>query len=595
MKEQNILAFCIVIVLTSQSGVAASDTCPIWTVESNDTVSNCKCGSNISEAVFCDNKTLDVFVELYHCMTYNEVLNKTVVGHCMYNLFDVQSRIHRYYWKLPRLKHRNNTALCQFIEKCDHHNSCTQYQYKTGPMCSRCVDGYASPVYSYSLACVECKDYKYNWLKYIAVAFLPLTVFYIIVILFRISATSGVLNGYVLMCQLTTTPVYVRLFSRFASKLEFGFYFAWLGVWNLDFFRGIYRPFCLHPKLSMLQILMLDYVIGLYPLILVIVTYICVKLHNRYSLVVRLWSPFYKCFALIRNEWDITRSLVGAFATFILLSYVKILNVSFQILTPNTLYDINGNPMRQRFLYYDGTYEYFGKDHIPYALLALLMLLVFNIIPLVLLCLYPCRCFHKCLNYYSFRCLTLHIFMDTFHGCYKLQSRDCRYFAALYLFLRLLNHFLIALTTGPFYYPLSGLTFIMMAILVATVRPHKSPWLTFADLVFFATLSALFIGIPNIRYVLAVDNGNNLKVLFVFIFTASVLSVPIVYGFALLVYFVIPRQIQTKVKSICQHFKYKILNTVETVETLPYRFGHSDEYPPLLPIQPVTNQNMNQI
>ena len=150
-------------------------------------------------------------------MTYNEVLNKTVVGHCLYNLFDVQSRIHRHYWKLPRLKHRNNTALCLFTEKCDH-NSCTHYQYKTGPMCSRCVDGYASPVYSYSLACVECKDYKYNWLKYIAVAFLPLTVFYIIVILFRISAASGALNGYVLMCQLITTPVYVRLFSRFGSQ-----------------------------------------------------------------------------------------------------------------------------------------------------------------------------------------------------------------------------------------------------------------------------------------------------------------------------------------------------------------------------------------
>ena len=231
-------------------------------------------------------------------------------------------------------------------------------------MCSGCVDGYASPVYSYSFDCVECKDYKYNWLKYIAVAFLPLTVFYIIVILFRISAASGALNGYVLMCQLVTTPVYVRLFSRFGSTLELGLYITWLGVWNLDFFRRIYPPFCLHPKLSMLQILMLDYVIAVYPLILVIavyplilviavyplilviITYICVKLHNRYSLVVQLWSPFYKCFALIRNEWDITRSLVGAFATFILLSYVKILNVSFQILTPNTLYDIKGNPMR---------------------------------------------------------------------------------------------------------------------------------------------------------------------------------------------------------------------------------------------------------
>ena len=126
-------------------------------------------------------------------MTYNEVLIETVVGQCLYNFVHGQSRIHRYYWKVPRLKHRNNTALCQFTEKCDRI-SCTQYQYKTGPMCSRCVDGYASPVYSYSFDCVECKDNKYNCLKYIAVAFLPLTIFYIIVILFRI---SGALNGYI--------------------------------------------------------------------------------------------------------------------------------------------------------------------------------------------------------------------------------------------------------------------------------------------------------------------------------------------------------------------------------------------------------------
>ena len=151
MKEQRILAFCMVVVLTSQF-VAASDTnnsCPNWTtpVENNDTFS-CECGSNVSDVVFCDDKTLDVFVVRYYCMTYNEVLNKTVVGHCLYNLIGSQSIIHRYYWKLPILKHRNNTALCQFTQKCDGI-SCTQYQYKTGPMCSRCVDGYASPVYSY--------------------------------------------------------------------------------------------------------------------------------------------------------------------------------------------------------------------------------------------------------------------------------------------------------------------------------------------------------------------------------------------------------------------------------------------------------------
>ena len=107
--------------------------------------------------------------------------------------------------------------------------------------------------------------------------------------------------------------------------------------------------------------------------------------------------------------------------------------------------------------------------------------------------------------------------MDIFHGCYKLQSRDCRYFAGLYLFLKLLNHFFIALTTGPFYYPLSGLTIVMMAILVATVRPHKSPWHTFADSVFFATLSAIFLGVPVFRYILAIDAKN--KVLYSVVFS----------------------------------------------------------------------------
>ena len=34
------------------------------------------------------------------------------------------------------------------------------------------------PVYSYRVDCVECVDYKHNWLKCIAVAYLSQTVFY---------------------------------------------------------------------------------------------------------------------------------------------------------------------------------------------------------------------------------------------------------------------------------------------------------------------------------------------------------------------------------------------------------------------------------
>lgn len=442
MFQQAVQAFVFMIVVSSQSAASLRDdysSCPIWTLpQSVNGTTVCICGSSLNRIVSCEPSTLNVFIRNYHCMTYSNALNDTVVGGCLYNFHENGQRFNTY-WPVPRLEHRNDTAVCHFTDYCERHNVCTYYQHQTGLMCTNCVDGYAYPVYSYSLACVKCKDYKYNWLKYIAIAFLPLTIFFCIVVLLRISVTCGAMNAYVLMCQLIATPESIRQFQRIGKRIIGGTYFSVFGIWNLDFFRGLYSPFCLHPKLTTLQTLMLDYVISVYPLLLVIVTYIFVKLHNHYSIVVWLWSPFYKCFAFLRNKWDISGSLVGAFATFILLSYVKILNVSFYVLTPNSFYNVRGKLMSNRFVFYDGSYEYFGPDHIPYAMVAIFMLLVFNVCPLMLLCLYPCRCFQRCLNYSRLQCLALHIFMDTFTGCYKLHPWDCRYFAAVYLLLRIIN------------------------------------------------------------------------------------------------------------------------------------------------------------
>ena len=50
-------------------------------------------------------------------------------------------------------------------------------------------------------------DYKYNWLKYIAVAYGPLTIFYFIIILFRISVTKGYMICYVTVSQVLTMKV----------------------------------------------------------------------------------------------------------------------------------------------------------------------------------------------------------------------------------------------------------------------------------------------------------------------------------------------------------------------------------------------------
>ena len=145
--------------------------------------------------------------------------------------------------------------------------------------------------------------------------------------------------------------------------------------------------------------------------------------------MVWLWRPFIGCFARCRRQWDIQNSLVDAFATFFLLSYVKFLSVSFDILMPTIIWDSEFKT-QEIALYYDGTVEYLRRTHLPYAVLTISVLLVFTLLPILLLCLYPCRCFQRFLNRLNVNSQVLHTFMDTFQGCFKdgtNGTRDCRH------------------------------------------------------------------------------------------------------------------------------------------------------------------------
>ena len=93
-----------------------------------------------------------------------------------------------------------------------NHALCSRYN-RQGFMCGECVEGHVPAVYSYTVDCVQCLEYRYNWLKYLAVAYLPLTVLYFIVLALSISVTSGRMVAYVALCQIVTTPAVVQFYS----------------------------------------------------------------------------------------------------------------------------------------------------------------------------------------------------------------------------------------------------------------------------------------------------------------------------------------------------------------------------------------------
>ena len=438
-------------------------TCPVGTYYNGLT---CICGFYLTgDVVHCIGASPNVEIQYCNCMTYSEIFNRTLVGNCVYNCH--RSSDLGLYYSIPNSTSKLNEATCGAYNR-------------QGQSCSRCKNNHGTSVYTYDLFCTECTNFKYNWLKYSAVAFLPVTVLFLILLCCKLSINKSILRSNVLTGQLISSPKTAclleirRVHNGGSSGILFRIFFTVYGIWHLDFGRAIYEPFCLHPDLSMHHVIALDYLIAFYPLLLILLIYFLVKLHDRYRLVVIIWRPFYTCVRCIQKEWNIKASLIDVFATFILLSNVKLLNVSLDLISvPVTLWDVHGRSMPIRYTHINGSMEYLGKEHIPYFVLGIVVLLVFNIFPILLLCLYPFRWFQRCLNSFSLRNLSLHIFMDAFQGCYKTSPKDYRHFSALPLVIMLLNYIAFYVTTNNLYFTLLGLIFVTLSYIILVCKPFK--------------------------------------------------------------------------------------------------------------------------
>ena len=345
-----------------------------------------------------------------------------------------------------------------------------------------CRDGYSPLVYSYQLYCKQCSDAesKYNWVIFIAVAFIPLTAFYIFVILCKFNVNSPHLHGFVLFAQIIGAPANIRalitgwrfgtavtILSRVLATL--------FGIWNLDYFRTVYPDICL--RLTTLQSLSLDYIIAFYPLFLILITYVVNKLYSRgFRILFLMWKPVKTCLLKFEKESNIKASIIDVFATFLLLSYSKILYVNIDLLVFTVPVDSSGKSVGT-FLYYDANYEYFGPNHLPYGTLALASLTIFNILPILLFLFYPMKWFQRCLNHFKLSRIALHTFVDSFSGCYKdgtePGTRDCRYFAALFLFLRIIICIICQVIRTAYAYGWVGSILTAFTILLVIVQPYK--------------------------------------------------------------------------------------------------------------------------
>ena len=452
-----------------------------WMYYSNG---SCHCGADVRGTIRCSTNPDRVSVLAYICMTYDDK-EGVITATCPYGYGDwYGNKISSHdpdYHVLPSNVSKLNNAMCGQLNR-------------DGLLCSKCKDGYSPLVYSYDLNCIKCTNSSYNWLKFIAVAFIPLTIFYFIVILFRINATNPYLYGFITFNQVVSAPINLRaaFFNlEGTSILQYKYIprilMLPMTIWNLDFFRSLTLNICLN--ISTLQMLTLDYVIAIYPLILIVFTYALVELHARgCGLIVWIWRHFHKCCAQFSMIMDIQTSLIKAFVTFLLLSYLKLFDSTLNVLFPTVIYNVHKELVGVH-VYYDASYKYLSKEHIPYAAVSIVLFLTLVISPLMLLLLYPARCCQKCLNLCGRPNLriVLHTFVDAFQGHFKdgtePGTQDCRWFSIVYFLGRITIMYAIFfisdylrgyIAAAGLSLMLYGISMTLLVILMILLQPYKS-------------------------------------------------------------------------------------------------------------------------
>jgi len=353
----------------------------------------------------------------------------------------------------------------------------------------------------------------------------------------KLNITLSHLHGLVFFCQIVTMPVLMRsIISGSAEYSAFQMIVRIIGVvygvWSLDFFRALKLDICIGT--DTLQNMVIDLAIALYPLFLMVLSYFVVSIYDR--LLVFTSMPFHAFFNRVRNNWKIKTSLIDAFATFFLLSNLKFLSVSFDLLAPVRIYQLraSGQVVTSWRLYYDANVPYFGQRHLPYAIMAIAVLVLFVILPVMLLILYPFRCFQKLLYLLPTHQNVLHTFMDSFQGCYKdgteQSTRDCHWFAAAFFLARFFGTLAGALTQTAGFFLIGVIILILLLLLLLILQPYKSDYYSESNAVFILLLAMLFTSITGFM----LSNQRSMEVeIFVFYLciTGIITFLPLIYMF----------------------------------------------------------------
>ena len=316
-----------------------------------------------------------------------------------------------------------------------------------------------------------------------------------ILLVFQINIASPIVSSFILSSQFI---IYQLVFTRrypinlivhqSSSNPLFKIVLALYGIPTLDFFRRVLPPFCVSSSLQHIHVAFLGYVSVLYSASLIFLIWMAINLHDRNCrILVWLWKPFQRCFTTLRRKINLRNDVIDIFASLIFLSHSKLLYQLSMLFRCTTVtfdseIDMYKNWTRRVMIVDKSITCNSSAKYYLLGILPLLSVIVFNILPALLLVLYPFKIFRKLPSKCKLNGLALTTFVEKFHCFYKNgldSSMDLRSFSGL--------HFFVILSSGFFpNWSYWTALFLASALLIAYYKPYKEYYMTIYDTFQFA-------------------------------------------------------------------------------------------------------------
>ena len=387
-------------------------------VNTSDSSGYCVCDEEVPPGIQCEQRNQMSSLLQGFCTFYDSKEDIIWVSGCPFSLPKTATK--NALFVLPANVSELNSVVCGNLSR----------EVK-GPLCGRCTNNTGPSIYSIGVECVSCSPMSI--LYYILLQYLPSTLIFLLIIVFRPNITSSPMATYVILCNCTVlySRIFFWLFTQgYSAITKTAITFS--AVWSFDALLFISPPLCISPSIKEFHIPFLEFLATIFPFLLLILSYALIEMHSKNCRpIVALWRWLSRVYVNFYRAWNPRSSMIQAFASLFFLSYAKL-----NYLVLGTLMwtgDLNKNGKEKiKLLYIDPNVPFWSTKHVLLMIFSVAVAVFIFLPPLLILVVYPTSLYRKISHCISPKWrLRIKTYVETFHGSVKDGTHGTRDYRSL--------------------------------------------------------------------------------------------------------------------------------------------------------------------